>query len=81
MGTKNVKIKNIYIDHHKYLGKRENSPKIYDLSPRNMILSPFNRTKNVPAIDAIIAIAPSARGYIIPLFMFKPKIIAAITYH
>ena len=42
MGIKNVKIKNIYIDHHKYLGKRENSLKIYDQPPRNMILSPFN---------------------------------------
>lgn len=38
----NVKLKDIFIDHHKYLGKRENSLKIYDRSPRNMILSPFN---------------------------------------
>ncbi len=37
----NVKLKNIFIDHHKYLGKRENSLKIYDHPPRNMILSPF----------------------------------------
>jgi len=44
MGSKNVKIKNIYIDHHKYLGKRENSLKIYGRPPRNMILSPFNLT-------------------------------------
>ncbi|NVM16708.1 MAG: hypothetical protein HWN80_03265 [Candidatus Lokiarchaeota archaeon] len=42
MGKKNVKIKDIYIDHHKYLGKRKNSLKIYDLPPRNMILLPFN---------------------------------------
>jgi len=42
MGVKNVKIKDIFIDHHKYLGKRENSLKIYDRPPRNMILSPFN---------------------------------------
>ena len=38
----NVNIKDIFIDHHKYLGKRENSLKIYDHPPRNMILSPFN---------------------------------------
>ena len=42
MGTKNAKIKDINIDHHKYLGKGKNSPKIYDLPSRNMILSPFN---------------------------------------
>jgi len=42
MGVKNVKMKDIFIDHHKYLGKRENSLKIYDRPPRNMILSPFN---------------------------------------
>ncbi len=40
----NVKLNNILIDHHKYLGKRENSLKIYDRPPRNMILSPFNLT-------------------------------------
>jgi len=44
MGSKNVKIKGIFIDHHKYLGKSENSLKIYDLPPKNMILSPFNLT-------------------------------------
>jgi len=38
----NVKFQDILIDHHKYLGKRENSLKIYDRPPRNMILSPFN---------------------------------------
>ena len=37
-----VKLKNIFIDHHKYLGKRVNSLKIYDRSPRNMVLSPCN---------------------------------------
>jgi len=37
-----VKPKNIFIDHNKYLGTRENSLKIYDRPPRNMILSPFN---------------------------------------
>jgi len=37
----NVKLKDIFIDHHKYLGKRENSLKIYERPPRNMILSPF----------------------------------------
>jgi len=40
----NVKLNNVLIDHHKYLGKRENSLKIYDRPPRNMILSPFNLT-------------------------------------
>ena len=40
----NVKLNNILIDHHKYLGKHENSLKIYDRPPRNMILSPFNLT-------------------------------------
>ncbi len=42
MGIKNVKLQNIYIDHHKYLGKRENSLKIYDRPATSMILSPFN---------------------------------------
>ena len=42
MGNKNVKFKDIFIDHHKYLGKRENSLKIYDRPSRNLILSPFN---------------------------------------
>ena len=42
MGIKNVSIKNIFIDHYKYLGKRENSLKIYDPPPRNLIISPFN---------------------------------------
>ncbi|MHA1459473.1 MAG: hypothetical protein ACTSQR_07415 [Promethearchaeota archaeon] len=42
--SSNVKLKFIPIDHHKYLGKRENSLKIYDGPPRNMILSPFNMT-------------------------------------
>jgi len=37
-----VKLKNIFIDHHKYLGKRVNSLKIYDRLPRNMVLSPCN---------------------------------------
>jgi len=38
----NVKLKFIPIDHHKYLGNRENSLKIYGRPSRNMILSPFN---------------------------------------
>lgn len=38
----NVKFQDILIDHHKYLGKRENSLNIYNRPPRNMILSPFN---------------------------------------
>ena len=37
-----VKFKDVVIDHHKFLGKSENSPHIYDKPPRNMILSPFN---------------------------------------
>jgi len=40
----NVKLDIILIDHHKYLSKSENSLKIYDRPPRNMILSPFNLT-------------------------------------
>ena len=42
MGIKNVKLKDIFIDHNKYLGKPENSLKIYDSPPRNMVISPFN---------------------------------------
>jgi len=38
----NVKIKDIVVDHHKYLGKRNNSLKIYESSPKNLIFSPFN---------------------------------------
>ena len=37
-----VKLKDAVIDHHRYLGKSENSLNIYDKPPRNMILSPFN---------------------------------------
>ncbi len=44
MGSKNVKTKNIFIKHHKFLGKRKNSLKIYDRPSRNLILSPFNMT-------------------------------------
>lgn len=42
MGIKNVKMKNMFFDPNKYLGERDNSLKIYDLPPRNLILSPFN---------------------------------------
>jgi len=42
MRNKNVKIKNIFIDHEKYLGKSKNSVKIYDHLPKNLFLSPFN---------------------------------------
>ncbi len=41
---KNVKIKDVVVDHYKYLGKRNNSLKIYESSPKNMIFSPFNIT-------------------------------------
>jgi len=54
MGSKNVIIKDIFIDHHKYLGNRENSLKIYDPPPRNMILSPFNLLFD--AIDRLLVI-------------------------
>ena len=37
-----VKFKEVVIDHHRYLGKSENSLNIYDKPSRNMILSPFN---------------------------------------
>jgi len=50
----NVKLNNILIDHHKYLGKRENSLKIYDRPPRNMILSPFNLTFD--SIDRLLIV-------------------------
>ncbi|MFX0073795.1 MAG: hypothetical protein ACFE96_00015 [Candidatus Hermodarchaeota archaeon] len=42
MGSKNVKIRNVFIDHHKFLGTHENSLEIYDSPPGKMILSPFN---------------------------------------
>ena len=37
-----VKFKDVVINHHRFLGKSENSFNIYDKPPRNMILSPFN---------------------------------------
>jgi hypothetical protein len=37
-----VKLKNVVIDHNRYLGKSKNPVSIYDKPPRNMILSPFN---------------------------------------
>jgi hypothetical protein len=54
MGSKNVKLKEIFLDHYKYLGKRRNSLKIYDSPPRNMILSPFNLSFN--AIDKLLVV-------------------------
>ena len=42
MGSKNVKFKDTFVNHRKYLGKRENSIKIYRHPPRNIILLPFN---------------------------------------
>lgn len=50
----NVKIKDVVVDHHKYLGKRNNSLKIYESSPKNMIFSPFNITTDL--IDRLILI-------------------------
>ena len=50
----NVKTKDIFINHHKYLGKRKNSLKIYESSPKNMILSPFNIT--IDNIDRLMLI-------------------------
>jgi len=50
----NVKKKDIFIDPHKYLGKRRNSLKIYDRPPRNMILSPLNLTFN--PIDRLLIV-------------------------
>ncbi|MHA1235969.1 MAG: hypothetical protein ACTSQL_12925, partial [Promethearchaeota archaeon] len=50
----NVKFQDIPIDHHKYLGKRENSLKIYDRPPRDMILSPFNMTFDL--IDRLLIV-------------------------
>lgn len=54
MGNKKVKIKDIFIDHYKYLGKRENSLKIYNPPPRKMILSPFNL--KFDAIDRLLVV-------------------------
>ncbi len=50
----NVKIKDVVVDHHKYLGKRNNSLKIYESSPKNMIFSPFNITTDY--IDRLMLI-------------------------
>jgi len=50
----NVKLKDIFIDHHKYLGKRENSLKIYGRPPRNMILSPFSM--NFDPMDRLLLV-------------------------
>ena len=50
----NVKTKDIFINHHKYLGKRKNSLKIYESSPKNMIFSPFNIT--IDNIDRLMLI-------------------------
>ncbi|NHJ19461.1 MAG: hypothetical protein EAX91_00865 [Candidatus Lokiarchaeota archaeon] len=44
MGTKNIIIKNVFFDHDKFLGRRENSLKIYNSPPGKMVLSPFNLT-------------------------------------
>lgn len=52
MGIKNVKLKDIFIDHYKYLGKHENSLKIYNSPPRNMVISPFNL--NFDVIDRLL---------------------------
>jgi len=51
---KNVNIKDIVVDHHKYLGKRNNSLKIYESSPKNMIFSPFNIT--IDHIDRLMLV-------------------------
>ena len=51
---KNIKIKDVVVDHHKYLGKRNNSLKIYESSPKNMIFSPFNIT--IDHIDRLMLI-------------------------
>jgi hypothetical protein len=40
----NIKVKEVVVDHHKYLGKRKNSLKIYGYPPENMFFSPFNMT-------------------------------------
>ncbi len=54
MGIKNVKLKDIFIDHDKYLGKHENSLKIYDTPPRNIVISPFNLIFDV--IDRLLVV-------------------------
>ena len=50
----NVKLKDIFIDHHKYLGKRENSLKIYNSPSKNLILSPFNMSFD--SIDRLLLV-------------------------
>jgi len=50
----NVKIKDAVVDHHKFLGRRNNSLKIYESSPKNMIFSPFNIT--IDHIDRLMLI-------------------------
>jgi len=49
-----VKFKDIVIDHHRYLGKSENSLNVYDKPPRNLILSPFNL--NFDPMDRLLLI-------------------------
>ncbi len=66
-----VKLDNILIDHHKYLGKRENSLKIYDRPPRNMILSPFNLTFNPTDRLLIVNFEEDSIYYSIELQIFN----------
>jgi len=40
----NIKTKDAVVENYKYLGKRNNSLKIYESSPKNVIFSPFNIT-------------------------------------
>ena len=67
----NVKLNYILIDHHKYLGKRENSLKIYDRPPRNMILSPFNLTFDPTDRLLIVNFEEDSIYYSIELQIFK----------
>ena len=50
----NVKVKDVVVDHDKYLGRYKNSLKIYGRPPRNMILSPFNMTFD--SIDRLLIV-------------------------
>jgi hypothetical protein len=42
VGTKNIIIKNVFFDQDKFLGRRENSLKIYNSPPSKIVLSPFS---------------------------------------
>ena len=44
LNYKNVRLKEVLIDHDKYLGKQKNKPTIYLKNPSKFFISPFNMT-------------------------------------